>query len=381
MSIDNCTKVLLIAPLPPPIGGIAIGTEMLLNRVRRLPDISVEIVDSAVRWRQVTQLNKLIRLSGGALQAIGIYRQVAGVLATSRPHVVHITTSGGPAFLRDFLILRLLRRSNIPAVLSVHMGRLPQILKTKSTENWLARAAMAEASRVAVLDAASLKALDPDSVNEKYRIQPNFIDIDEVRQSIENAPLGKEYRSDVVFVGWVLRTKGVTELVRACASTPGLRLRLVGPIQRKYRRFLMKLASEGGMDLTITGELPRQEALKTIACSRALALPSYSEGFPNVILEAMAFGKPVIATAVGAIPDMLNFGTDEPCGFRVEVRDETSLAAAARDLIQHPQAWAIFGERGLRRVQANYSAQKHVDNCVGLWKSIVRPNETLSQCS
>jgi glycosyltransferase involved in cell wall biosynthesis len=54
-------------------------------------------------------------------------------------------------------------------------------------------------------------------------------------------------------------------------------------------------------------------------------LPTYTEGFPNVILECMASGCPIITTPVGAIPDMLQFGSTQACGACVDVKDVQGL--------------------------------------------------------
>ena len=61
-----------------------------------------------------------------------------------------------------------------------------------------------------------------------------------------------------------------------------------------------------------------------LSASDVFVLPSYTEGFPNVIIEAMAMGKPIIATSVGAIPEML----DEGCGVVVPPKDADSLQKA-----------------------------------------------------
>jgi len=58
---------------------------------------------------------------------------------------------------------------------------------------------------------------------------------------------------------------------------------------------------------------------------RRFILPSYTEGFPNVILEAMALGKPIIATSVGAIPEILS----EECGVVMKPRDQRDIEQAS----------------------------------------------------
>jgi glycosyltransferase involved in cell wall biosynthesis len=86
--------------------------------------------------------------------------------------------------------------------------------------------------------------------------------------------------------------------------------------------------------------------------SSLFVLPSYSEGFPMVVLEAMAAGLPVVATRVGAIPDMVE---DNVNGFVVDVKSVNQLIEKIDFLLCHPETGTKMGLANQEKVEAHYS--------------------------
>lgn len=132
----------------------------------------------------------------------------------------------------------------------------------------------------------------------------------------------------VVYVGRLVAEKGLRELLEAARQLapmePNLRIALVG--EGPMHAELATLAAQCGCDVVFAGAQPPGEVARWMAASDLVTLPSYSEGHPNVLVEALACGRGVVATPVGGIPEVV----DAVCGVLVPPRDAQALAEGLR---------------------------------------------------
>ena len=143
------------------------------------------------------------------------------------------------------------------------------------------------------------------------------------------AQLGVDGQAELVlFVGRLEENKGIEELFEAFTSLairrPNMRLVYVGDGLGEQQ--LRSKAKHLGLEdrICLVGSCSSLKVAQWLAAANVLALPSYSEGFPNVVVEALSCGRPVIATAVGGIPELI----DETSGILIAPRDWRALAAA-----------------------------------------------------
>jgi len=151
----------------------------------------------------------------------------------------------------------------------------------------------------------------------------------------------------VLFVGHLIPQKGLRELFMAVdlvhRSQPRLELAVIGegPLDGELRSSVIERGRQGRIRM-----LGRQEpagVARWLAAADVLCLPSHSEGCPNVVLEALYSGRPVVATDVGGIPELV----DETCGILVPKEDVPALAdALARALARPWDAEAISRTHG-----------------------------------
>jgi len=138
----------------------------------------------------------------------------------------------------------------------------------------------------------------------------------------------------VLYVGRLVPEKGLRELLHAtrrlAATRPQARVVFVGdgPL---YTELAATLAAEPALPLQLAGSQAPAEVARWMVASDLVTLPSYSEGHPNVLVEALACGRPVVATPVGGIPEVV----DAASGLLVPPRDADALAdALAKALAQ-----------------------------------------------
>lgn len=171
---------------------------------------------------------------------------------------------------------------------------------------------MASADRTILLDRASLAVVGTAAPEIRSTLISNAIDmaeLDAARQYPNEAEPCTVGHVRIVYVGHVEAAKGLRELVAACAALRRreLTLDVVGPAEVVIRAELEWSAAlpDPSFTLRFHGVLEHARALSYIRAADIFVLPSHSEGFSLSLLEAMACGVPIIATRVGAAPEML----------------------------------------------------------------------------
>jgi glycosyltransferase involved in cell wall biosynthesis len=356
---NSLLRVCLVSPLPPPYGGISHWTAMVSRYAGMRKSVRLRVVNTAPGWRPIHEVRVWKRIVGGTLQALGDLLRFFRILSAWHPNVVHLTTSGHLAVFRDLGILLIARIFSVPVVYHIRFGRVPQMARERSKEWQIISFAMRLAHTVVCIDCITEEALRRHLPDINLARIPNCISWREFPQHLAAA----SSQHIAVFLGWVIPSKGIGDLLDAWMRLePGdWRLHVIGPGGQDYRKKLMDLYQLERVNFI--GELSHNEAMERLAEAEVLVLPSYSEGFPNVVLEAMVLGKAIVATAVGAIPEMLADG----CGTLVEPGDAKKLAVALQLILGDAELRSTMGERARNRAILKFSIDAVFEQYLSVW--------------
>lgn len=284
-----------------------------------------------------------------------------GLAAAVRRHsaaIVHVNTSlVARAFWRDLVYVLVAKLCGARIVYQVHGGALPHDFAGSGR---FAQAALRTAFRLpdaivvlARVEAAAYRRFMPQQ--PVLRI-PNAVDCRPffgagLARSPADAPLR------LVYLGHLSAAKGLYELLDGFAEARrngvAVHLTIAGTGPEEAR---LRAAAHGlGSDVSFVGRVAGLEKTRLLGRSDAFVLPSYSEGLPYSLLEAMAAGAAVIVTPVGGIPDVVADGVH---GRFVPVRDARALAAAIAELASDRQSLARMRTACRHRIAKAHSSER-----------------------
>ena len=263
-------------------------------------------------------------------------------------------------------MLRLAKKKGIKTVVHFHFGRIPELFQCKNREWRYLIKVLRLADQVVVMDEKSYGTLLENGYGNVFYV-PNPL----APEVLEMAEIYKWKRKErtLLFAGHVVESKGVVELVKACKSIDDVQLRLLGKVTPDMEMRLRHLAGTDAEEwLKLEGEKALSEVIKAMCECSIFVLPSYSEGFPNVILESMACSCPIIATSVGAIPEMLDCVGEGGCGLCVPPKDVEALREAISYFLRHVDNAKECGERAKGKVRECYSIEQVCKQLSFVWR-------------
>lgn len=309
------------------------------------------------------------RLYNGLLAYKMPVKKAISSMKTDAPDVLHLCTSAGFGLLRDLVLLRKAKRFGVKTVVHFHFGRIPELQKQNNWEWKLICKVVRLCEAAVVMNRPCEKALIAAGfTNVKYLPNPLAMNvlkkIEGLRDNYKRTP------RRLLFAGHVIRTKGVYELVEACTQIPNIELRIVGKCLPDVEADLKAIASgyEEGKWLNIVGEVDHDGVLAELLQADMFVFPSYTEGFPNVILEAMACGCPIVSSDVGAIPEMLDVeGT--PCGVCFKPKSVDEVLTAVNLILENDSVKKTLSLSASERLNLEYVMPKVWSRLVDIWNN------------
>lgn len=362
-------KVLVTASLGPRpyVGGIENVVDTLLeSKLRQSFDFSIyDTYRAPDASRTLAQKLRYAR---------DLSRDFARRLAAEAPDLVHIHFCSKVDFWKHAICLRRAAAAGIPTVFHLHGGSFDSYYAGMS---WLKRRAahaiFAKADRVVALSDYWRDFLAGFVARERIRVLNNPIDSAALTRGGPRAPDHDEPK--VVLLGSLGRRKGHYEAVRAMprirARFPRVALKLAGREEDPgAREALAALARDEGVESNIEflGPIGFEQKAELLRTCSVLILPSRAENMPISLLEGMAAGAPVVATRVGAVPEVLANGE---LGAVIAPGDADQLADAITEVLEDPQRAAATAEKARARARERWDVAVVADNVRRIYDEVL----------
>ena len=305
------SDLLIVSPIfPPYVGGAAKYYKNLAVHLSRLVRVVVltrmfpgkplrEVRRNLLIYRILPSFTRY-HLLDFAVNFIAIPAALVFLYITHKPKIIHLHSTSAGITRTSLAWTRIFRFS---VVLDIRDELFGRFVKRKNVQ-WYVTLTSQIAERL-----------------KSYGISSNRISvirlprpvITPALKRIKFDPKDSEDKVTFIFAGFLTRNKGVDLLLRAfkeVADASKAELVIVG--DGSLRGFCQEFVTDNGLQnkVKLIGSLPHEEALLKIALSDVLVLPSFSEAWPNVVMEALEMRKPVIATNVGGVSELVKHGVN-----------------------------------------------------------------------
>ena len=363
--LDKPTResVIVIGPSPDEIGGMASVVKQMtsltckrrfqftLLSLTRRADNNESFPSRIVRHgRQTRTLVKLIREKSAA--------------------IVHIHTCSGYSFLRSSIDMFVAQRCGCRVVLHIHGAMFDSFVAKKGR-------VMRRLIRFALTRSDSLIALSQDWAVKLRHIAPaarvtvieNAVEVPALRTRSNGTGPCK-----FILLARMDEWKGIDDLLDACVELARMQapfsLTLAGPggTAGDADTLNQKIADRGLLTVHYVGPIYGEQKAQLLATADAYVQSSHHEGMPISILEALANGLPIVATRVGAIPEMLEDGNE---GWIVPPHRPESLAKAMLQIIQDPVRRDIMSRASHRKALARFGVSRFELELMNLYEDLL----------
>jgi starch synthase len=377
---------LLTREYPPDVyGGAGVHVEFLARELRPLVDLDVHCwgegrADGVLRHRPWSTLDG----ANDALRTFSVDLAMAAALEGRELVHSHTWYANLGGHLAKLLY-------GIPHVMTAHSleplrpWKAEQLGGGYELSSWAERTAIEAADAVIAVSGAMREdilgcypALDPERVHVVHNgIDTSLYRPDHGTDALDRVGLDRS-RPYVLFVGRITRQKGVPHLLRAvrdidpaaqvvlCAGAPD-----TPEIDQEFRELFGELSRVRDGVFWIPRMLPRPEVIQLLTHAALFVCPSVYEPLGIVNLEAMACGTPVVASAVGGIPEVVDDGRT---GLLVPAGDgfEAGLARAMDSVLGDPEAARRMGEAGRERAVGEFGWDAVARRTVRLYEEILK---------
>lgn len=336
-------NVLMVGNSPSVKGGITSVISQILEHDWCQEGIEMNFIPTYIEENNISKI----------LFFINAYYRIKHEIKHNKPDVVHIHMSYRGSFTRKYLIHKLCRKNGIPDIIHLHGSEFEkwynEVDKKKKEK---IKKMMRECNSFIVLGNKWNQVIKKIEPLTNTVVISNTVKIPDEMTKWNSSPF------QILFLGVLIKRKGVGDLLEAVAnliyekSVDNVKLVIAGTgvEEQNLKCLAAELKIEKYVDFAgwTNGEKKQELLLK----SQLLILPSYNEGLPMAILEAMSYGLPVISTDVGDIASAVYDGEN---GYLVAPGDVNCLSDRIYHIIVNENLYNEFSIASKRKVVSEFS--------------------------
>lgn len=363
-------RILFATPFGSAVGGIVKWAQHIVGHYNSLKKKECEIDLLQMDRQSFADINSTFkRVYYGISDYRCFLKKEKEMIKAKKYDLFHLVSSASISLFKDIFMLRAAQKRGVKSIVHFHFGRIPELAKSNNWEWKMICKVVKLSDTTIVLDKASLETLQNAGFKNVVQL-PNPIAPQVTKLIEKNNDIKRKARS-LFFAGHGIRTKGVYELVEACKMIPNITLKMAGTIHNDVKNELYQISNNAGW-FDICGELPFERVIKEMMSCDVFVLPTYTEGFPNVILESMAAGCAIVTTPVGAIPEMLEEENGRQYGIMVAPQNAHELKNGIETMLSNAEQKEEYRKNVQERVNIRYNIDAVWTQMVNIWRNTIK---------
>lgn len=364
-------RILFFVPLPPPVYGAALRNQSLVES--KSLNLSYEIILVSFNFaKQVDDIGKFSFLK--LLKFFARAYELVYKMFLYKPELVYFNFAVyGNALYRDFLFITLLKLFRSKMILHLRTQGVSDGAKKSKIKRWMYRSAFKNTHLICLSKFLS------NDVREVYNHRPLIIN-NGILDVYDRYP---HFINDgiptILFLSNLSKSKGVLDLIKAFSIIKSKGIPFVGiiagPESDLAIEFIETEIERENIKNCVSIIGPQYDDAKflLLAKSDIFVFPTYFEAFPGVVLEAMQFGLPVVASIEGAIPEIVDDGNT---GLLTQKQNPDDLAEKIAVLIQNKDYRKMLGSNARKKFVSHYTLSHFEESMKLAFDSVGDRNDT-----
>jgi glycosyltransferase involved in cell wall biosynthesis len=370
-------KIVQVGPLPPTVGGItAVMNTILSSSLNEKYEIipfttsrpTLEVIKNINDYNILFHMG-LSNLVKSLLITIKHILFFPLILIIKKPDIIHIHTSDYWMFWESLIYISISKIFRKKIILHVHAHSFNVFYEAGGdVQKKIINITLLKSDQVIVLSKLQKEFFKKFIPYEKLMVVPNVVDLKMIDEYMKN-DIDKGDKVNVLFIGGTeAKRKGIYDVIKAI---PIVVEKFKGKVMfvflgRCEIEKLQTMCKKNNVSefVRFLGFVEEQEKYKVLRSSHIFVLPSYAEGLPIAILEAMYIGLPIISTRVGSIPEVIEDGNN---GYLISPGDYCSLAEKIVDLSSDQMLRERMGDINRDTILKDYNISSFVEKLENIY--------------